>query len=175
MAKTKLICPICKVDFEKENAAINRANKSGANIYCGKVCAGVGRGSAKTKEEKTKDKAEYDRQYREKNREKRKAQKAEYYQRTRDPEKERVYRKANMQRHIEYCRRPEYKEKKKAYDRTYNAKLNYGEFWESALLIQDIDNECKSRESNYRIKLENGLLCKSQKRKRACQNLTRKT
>jgi hypothetical protein len=39
MAKTKLICPECKNEFERENSEINRAKREGAGLFCTQSCA----------------------------------------------------------------------------------------------------------------------------------------
>ena len=101
----------------------------------------MARRTNKTKAQKVEEKRIYDMGYRARNIEKIKPGKAERFKRTYDPEKARIERRANMAQHIEYCRRPEYKEYKQKYDRKYRAKTDYGEFWESFLLVMDIDKE----------------------------------
>jgi len=70
-----------------------------------------------------------------------------------------------MHRHVEYCRRPEYRAKKKVYDRKYKAKLNYGPLWEHQVLIMQIFDEV-NKHDRYRIKYDQGVLNKTQTRKR---------
>lgn len=110
----------------------------------------------KTKEEK----AAYDREYREKNRDLLKAKKAAYYQRTRDPEKERIIRKANMARHVAYCRTDEYRAKKKAYDSERRFKA-YGPFEEVARLLDAVEKEINSQASRYEIYKAKGYFTRS--------------
>ena len=105
---TKIKCAYCGSEVYKKTGAVNRAIKIGKPLYCNKICAGLGRRKNISVEEKKKLKAEYDREYRKNNREQIKERKAEYFQRTYDPEKERIKRKITMPRHVEYCRRPEY-------------------------------------------------------------------
>jgi hypothetical protein len=138
---------------------VNRANKIGAPIYCGRVCSGLARRDGKTKQDKIAEKAAYDREYRagvrrresqtEDDRkrlaEARRQQKADYYRGNHDREKEREIRKAKMPRHLEYCRRPEYRAKKKVYDRRYRAEQIFGPFAEAKLLLMEIEQEVSSR------------------------------
>lgn len=157
-----LICPQCKCEFETRKAYYDKAVNIGAPKYCGRVCAGLGRRSGKSEEQKKKEKAEYDKKYREIDKDIKKQKKANYFQRTYDPAKAAIERKKRMPKHIEYCRQPEYKKKKKEYDEKHRAKQNYGEFWESAIILKHLENIVDSRLA----KNENNLINKSQKRKR---------
>lgn len=168
MAKSEITCAYCKKKSLKENGVINRARSSGSPIFCSRTCAGMNRRVERADEEKKKLKAEYDKNYRATS-PTLKARKAKWYKENHDREKEREYRKTRVEHHNEYCRRPEYVAKKKEYDRIYRAKTRHGEYWESFLLTQDIRNECINLQSDYEIRLNNGTLNKSQKRKRACQ------
>ncbi|MGS7457682.1 hypothetical protein, partial [Mycobacterium tuberculosis] len=69
-----------------------------------------------------------------------------------------------MPKHIEYCRRPEYRAWKRGYDRRYRAKKHYGPFWESALTLVEIEAEVLSRATRYQLDLESGKLNKSLRR-----------
>lgn len=86
-----------------------------------------------TKEQK----AAYDKQYRERNREKIKLKKQQAFQKDykANPEKYRLIRQKKMAAHIEYCRKPEYRLYKKAYDR----KLRFGEYDECQSIITQIE------------------------------------
>lgn len=161
------ICNNCQGRFEKSAGSINRAKKVGLNIYCSKECSSLGRRLNKSEEQKKLDKKQYDAAYRETNKDKIKIKKHEYFKKTYDSAKAAIERKKNMPRHVEYCRRPEYKAKKKNYDILYRAKINYGEFWESALIINEIEKHIDDRE----VRQENNLHNKSQKRKRLWQQL----
>lgn len=162
------ICPQCQKEFDRPTGEVNRARNKGAPLYCGRTCAGRGRrvGEKPSYAERKALKAEYDRAYREKNREKRKAQKAEYFRRTYDPAAAAIIRKANMPKHVEYCRRPEYKKLKSTYDRKYRAVKEFGAFAEAALILQDVEKEVLERATRYEISLINGTLNKAQKRRR---------
>ena len=105
-------------------------------------------------------KAAYDKEYRNKNRALIKAKKADYYQKTRDPEKERIVRKKNMARHIAYCRTDEYRAKKKAYDADRRFKA-YGKFEEAARLLANLENEINSQATRYDIYKAKGYFTRS--------------
>lgn len=96
------------------------------------------------KRERVAAKAEYDRQYRASNQRKLRAEKAAYFKRTYDPAKAAKERKANMPKHVAYCRRPEYRTKKAAYDREVRAS-EYGAFAESWLLLLDLEREIRKQ------------------------------
>lgn len=159
-------CHHCGATASRPSGAVNRARRKGLNLYCSKRCSGLARRKNRSDAEKRAAKAVYDAEYRRKNAERLRAEKAAYYQRTRDPVKEAEVRKARMAQHVEYCRRPEYVEWKREYDRQYRAKKQYGEFAECFLLAQDIRQECLSQASDYEIRLTAGTLNKSIKRKR---------
>jgi hypothetical protein len=140
-----IICPYCGKQADKPLGAINAAKKRNENIYCSRVCAVYGRRKNKTKEQLKKEKAEYDK------------------------EKSRIERKKNMQRHVEYCRSPEYRKKKKIYDQIHRAKKNYGELYECSIML----NELESNVNNRLAKSELNLINKSNKRKKIWQQKTK--
>jgi hypothetical protein len=162
----EFICPQCRCMTQKPLSAIGKANRLGVPIYCGRECAGIARQKGKTDEQKRQEKKAYDAEYRAKNFERLKAEKAEWNRKTYDPIKAAQYRKRIMPRHVEYCRRPEYRQWKRDYDQVYCAKKDFGEFWESALLAKNIRSECLSRMTDYEIRLEKGTLNKSNQRRR---------
>jgi hypothetical protein len=90
-------------------------------------------------------KAAYDRQYRKKNRLRLKAEKAAYFQRTYDPFKAAIERKKKMPKHVEYCRRPQYRAYKHDYDINRRASL-YGPFVEAYKLLKELMREIKRQE-----------------------------
>jgi hypothetical protein len=142
-----IICAYCNQEANLPNGAVNRARKRGLNIYCNRKCARLGRWSGKSIDEKRQLKSEYDKEYRAKNLEIIKAKKRDYFQRTYDAEQAAIERKKNMARHVEYCRKPEYKAKKKEYDQAYKTKQRYGEFWESVIILNEIEKVVDSREA----------------------------
>lgn len=168
MATAKATCGYCGKVIWLEAGHLNRARKLGMAVYCDRKCAGLGRRSdTRTPEQKLADKAEYDRRYRERTREKKKAQARAYHLRTYDPVKAAAERKAKMPRHIEYCRRPEYRAWKREYDRKHRAQKDYGSLWETHLILLDLEGEIDDRADRYEIYQENGRLQRgAQKRKR---------
>lgn len=159
-------CAHCGKEADRPAGHVNRNRARGNAVYCSRECSGLGRRKGSTVEQKKEAKRLYDIEYRARDPERRRAAKAEYYQRTRDPVKESAVRKKRMPLHLEYCRRPEYRAKKKAYDRQYRAEKHYGEFAECFLLVMDIRDECLSRLTDYEIRLEKGTLNKALQRKR---------
>lgn len=166
-ARVTIHCMQCRAAFDAYASRVNRARRDGAPLYCGMACAGLARRTPKPSEaERKAAKAQYDREYRERTAEKRRQQKAEYYQRTRDPEKEREVRKARMPQHVEYCRRPEYKEWKSAYDIKHRA-AEYGPFAETYLLLLDLERELRRQASGYERRRQKGYYTRNaQKRRR---------
>lgn len=160
------ICAQCGSSADRPTGHVKRSRAKGMNLYCSRECFGLGRRSEKTLEERKAQKRIYDMHYRLRNIEERKAKKAEYYHRTKDPIREAQKRKERMPLHIEYCRRPEYKAWKKSYDRQHRAVKHYGAFADCFLLVMEIRDECLSRMSDYEIRLEKGTLNKALKRKR---------
>ena len=160
-------CKICGNDIRKTQSVghINRALKMDRNIYCSKECSFMGRRKNISIEEKKILKARYDREYKIKNKERDKPRKAAYHKKTYDPIKRRAYNQSRMSLHVEYCRRPKYKAYKKEYDSKHRAKKNYGELWESSLILKNIKSEIDNRQA----KQLNQLINKSQKRKRTCK------
>lgn len=161
-------CEQCGGSFQRPKAWVDYHHvRNGLRLFCSKACFyAFEKTDTRTPEQKKADKKAYDAEYRAKNRAKIKALKAQRYQAQRNPEKEREYRKANMARHVEYCRRPEYKAYKTAYDRGYRAKKDYGEFAEAALALLDIKSEIDSRVSREEVYQTNGTQNKSIQRKR---------
>ena len=166
--KTALVtCAYCCKPVHKRPCDVQRSERAGMFIYCNRECSALARRSNKTDTEKRAEKAAYDAEYRIKNLEKRKAQKAAYYQRTRDPEKEAKKRKERMPLHVEYCRRPEYRAWKSEYDRKYRARKDYGEFADAFLALLDVESELDSQATNYERRLHNGTYNKARTRRRA--------
>lgn len=143
----------------------NRARKAGLNLYCNRRCSGLGRRMGKTKAQRVAEKRAYDAEYRAKNREMLKAKKHEYFRRSYDPVAAAEVRKARMPYHVEYCRQPAYKAKKREYDRKHRA-AEFGEFAEAYMLTIDLNREIKGRMTNEEIKWQSGTANKAQFRKR---------
>lgn len=160
-------CPVCSAQFTIRTGCYNRAREKGYEPRCSRVCDGIARRKHKTPEQKKAEKAEYDREYRRKNRAMLKAKKAERFRQTYDPVKAAVERKKRAHKHAEYCRRPEYVAWKREYDKQYRAKRDYGDYAEVYFALRDLETEILSNTTRVEIGVQNGTLCKSQKRKRA--------
>lgn len=162
----KYKCAHCGKVADKSAGHVNRARERGLNLYCNRVCSGLGRRTHKTKAQKVAEKQAYDAEYRVKNLTMLLAKKREHHKRTYDPVKAAVVRKTRMPLHLEYCRRPEYKRWKQTYDRKHRAGKFYGEFAEAAMLTMDLNLEIKGRITNAEVKYQNGCTNKSQRRER---------
>lgn len=162
----RIVCRNCGKKPDKPNGAVMRAKKIGAPLYCNRKCAGLGRRCGKSKAQRVAEKAAYDQIYREKNLARITAEKAVYFKRTYDPVAAAIERKKHMPRHIEYCRRPEYRAWKTEYDKQHRAKKNFGPFAEIALLTNDLNREIKERMTNAEIRWKNQTANKAQFRDR---------
>jgi hypothetical protein len=164
----RIKCAHCGRAAEKSSGEVNRARKVGLRLYCGRRCSGLGRRKHIPKSALVYRKKLYDQEYRAKNLETIKAKKRDYNARTYDPEKARIERKAKMPRHIEYCRRPEYKRWKSEYDRK-RRDAAFGPFAEAARLCIDLNREIKGRMTTHEIKWQNRTTNKAQFRRRAAK------
>lgn len=162
-------CAYCGKDTEKYTGHVNRARKMGLNVYCDRKCSGLGRRDERTEEEKKRAKAEYDKKYLARNFEKRKRQAQEYNASPAGRAMQKRNREKFKESHLEYCRTEKYKQWKKQYDKQHLAKKKYGEFWESAIILNEIDTIIQPEK--YNIRLEKGTFNKSQKRKRLWNSL----
>jgi ribosomal protein L24E len=167
-----ITCSYCGSECEKSVGHVNRARKVGLNLFCNKKCAGLSRRVEKSEEEKKRLKAEYDKVYRATNPTLKK-RKADYHKANYNAEKQRNYNKTRYPKHLEYLRRPEYKNYKKQYDELYRAKKLYGEFADAAIALKNLEDELESKQ----IKLENGIYFNksTQQRKRKWKILQVKT
>lgn len=177
MATRPVNCAQCQAVFAAEVGRIHRAERSGAPLYCSRACAGLARRLANppTDAARRAAKAEYDRKYRERNAESRKQYRAEYFQRTYDPAAAAIVRKARMPKHVEYCRRPEYRSWKQEYDRT-RKDAEYGDLGEAFRLLQELEKEIRSQASAYERRVANGYYTRNaQKRRRELCRIRRKS
>jgi hypothetical protein len=150
----KFRCAHCGRTADKPAGAVNRSRSAGLRLFCDRRCSGIGRRKPpKSKAQKVEEKRLYDMEYRHLNREMLRAKKRARHLATYDPEKERVKRKARMPRHVEYCRRPEYKRWKSQYDRQYRAR-EYGAFAEAFVLLLDVNREIRTRRASKYDKYE---------------------
>lgn len=162
----KIACAHCGKKSDKPAGQVNRARSAGLNLYCNRRCSGLGRRKGLTKAEKREAKRLYDIEYRAKNLETILERKKEYHKRTYDPVEAAKVRKVRMPYHVEYCRQPAYRAKKREYDRKHRA-AEFGEFAEAYMLTIDLNREIKGRTTNEQIKWQNGTANKTQSRKRA--------
>ena len=142
--------------------------RTGHRLFCNKACFYLSRRNPNppSEPERKKAKAAYDAEYRKKNAEVRAAQKREWFKKNYDPEKARVARKKRMPQHVEYCRRPEYKEWKSKYDIERHAE-QYADFAECWRLLIDLEKEIRSQATAYERRVANGYYLRTaQKRRR---------
>jgi hypothetical protein len=166
----KLICPQCSVEFDRNTGHVNRSLKIGAPLYCGLACAGLARRLKvpKTDEQKRAEKSEYDRKRREEHGIDLRAKKmaAYYADHERNLARAKEYRKIRMPKHVEYCRRPEYRAYKHEYDIKRNSQ-EYADFAEAWRLLIELEKEIRSQASAYERRVANGYYLRSaQKRRR---------
>lgn len=155
-------CCYCHKDVEKHTGHVNRAAKMGNKLYCSRECFGLDRRSKLTIEEKKLNKRLYDLEYMKKNKDLILEKIRLYNSSPAGRAMQKRNREKFKQSHLEYCRTTEYRKWKKQYDREFRAKNNYGEFWESFIHLQDIEEDIDNRE----VKLQLCLTNKNQKRKR---------
>ncbi len=162
----RVICDYCGRETEKSTGHVNRAKKINSKLYCDRTCAGKAKRHNKSQKELKKEKAEYDKQYREKNREVLKKKNQAYNKTKAGRATQKRNREKMKEKHLAYCRTPEYRAWKKEYDKKHRAKKNYGEYWESAIILNQLEEFIDNRE----VKQELGLINKSQNRKRKLNN-----
>lgn len=161
-------CEYCGVKVKQSQSNIRRAIREHKPLYCDRACAGLAR--RVSLEQKKDQKRIYDAQRRVDLADEISAQRAAYYQRTRDPAKERARRAAHMDRHVEYCRQPEYRAYKKDYDQQRSAQ-QYGEYADAYLLLVDLEREIRSRSTHYeRLKARGYYTRTAQQRRRELWN-----
>jgi hypothetical protein len=164
-------CGYCGKIVSQPWGAINRARKKYALIYCDRVCAGFGRRTTKTLEQKKEEKRLYDMEYRATS-PTLKARRHDYHRRTYDHASAAEKRQERMPYHVEYCRRPQYKAWKRDYDIHFRAKKQYGEFFESAILLNEIEAEINEMSvDRFERYAANGILNKKQTRRRDYERL----
>lgn len=174
----KFTCNYCGKDAEKYSGHVNRANKIGAPLYCNKTCAGLARRTNETPEEKMVHKQWYDLFIRVSMTDEERAVKrmnaAILFQLDykANPDKYRMERQRKMAAHVEYCRQPGYKIKKKAYDEVHRAKKTYGEYWEAAIVLKNLEKVIPSRLADKQNKLYNKS---TTKRKRLWRKVLKQT
>lgn len=170
-----LVCCYCDKPFKVKENNIGQRKKSirlGLPIYCGRKCAGLGRRTNETKDEKIAHKQWYDLFIRasmtDDERDLDSLLNAVWfdYDYNKNPEKYKQWRQKKMPKHVEYCRTPEYKKWKKSYDENYRAQKEFGEFAESAVVLKEIEKIIDSKT----IRIEKGCHNKRQKRLKIWKN-----
>lgn len=152
----------------------NRAMKANAKTYCGKACFYLDRkGTGKPAEQKKKEKAEYDRIYRASS-PTLKQRRAAWFKKDYEanPEKYRNVRQSRYAEHLKYIQSDKYKAWKSEYDKKYLAKKQFGVYWESALLLNELEEFLLNKRPDG-IKFQMGITNKTQKRKRLWQRQKR--
>jgi hypothetical protein len=148
---------------QQSRSSINRAIRQGKPLYCDRTCAGLAR--RVPPKQKKEAKRVYDARRRVEKAAEIREQHRAYHQRTYDPVKARERRHANMGRHVEYCRRPEYRAYKADYDRQYRAD-EYGEYTEAYLLLLDLEQEIRSRATAYERRKARGYYTRAAQQRR---------
>ncbi len=167
--KAVAVCAYCGAVVAQSQNNIRRALRQGNRLYCDRSCSGLAR--RVPLEEKREAKRVYDARRRVERATEIRSKKAASYRRNRDPAKERERRAANMGRHVNYCRQPEYLSYKKDYDRERHA-AEYGEYAEAYLLLLALEREIRSRASSYERRKAKGYYTRSaqQRRRELWQN-----
>lgn len=155
-------CTHCGKDVEKSTGHYNRSVKLGLRFYCDRKCRGQFKQTSV--EQKKAVKAAYDRNYR--NTEKRKATAKAYNESPAGRAMQKRQREKKKQYHNEYCRQADYVAWKKQYDQVHKAKKHYGEFWECAILTEQINNTLIKMADKAEIRTIQGTNTKSKRRKR---------
>lgn len=157
---TEIICDGCGKKAHKRTGAVNRSRREGRPVFCTRQCFVDTRKT--TKADKIEVKRIYDLRYSKENAQRIKERNQIYNETPAGRAMQKRNRDKFTQRHLEYCRTPEYRKWKKEYDIKHRAKKNYGEFWESFILLQDIESHI----DKYEVSILNNNYNKSQKRKR---------
>jgi hypothetical protein len=158
----RVICEFCGKEIDKKTGHVNRAVKLGLKMYCGRMCFGLNKRT--TKEEKKKLKVEYDKKRRFELKDILKDKQKAYNEspagramQKRHREKCKDYQKA-------YIKSEKYRKWKQVYDKDFHAKNKYGEFWEAAIILNDIENLLLPQRRE--VKVQKGTYNKSNQRKR---------
>lgn len=161
-------CPQCQSEFFPIAGRANRAMAIGAPLYCGRACAGLARRTPKLPEAEQKAaKSEYDKKRLAAKREEINAKKRDHYYANRGKilEKQTVYRAKHMDRHVEYCRSPEYKAWKREYDKARRFEA-FGPFAGAAMVLDELEKEISTRATRYEIYIANGRFTRSAQQRR---------
>lgn len=162
-------CAYCSKDKELFTSQYNRALSRGNKIYCNKKCSGLGRRDNRSIEEKKKEKAIYDKEYRIRTNKSKKQLEKYHKELKENPEKIRAIQKKHRESQKlsgyrkKYISSERYKKYKHEYDVKRQAKKSVpDEFVESLFLLREL--EAALRNSNIRD--ETTIRNKCQKRKK---------
>lgn len=155
-------CSYCNSNLNKTTSEINRSKKEGRKLFCNKTCFALSRKKNESPGIKKERKRLYDINYRGNNKDKICTDKKLYNETKSGRETQKRNRYKFKEYHSEYCKTDKYKSYKKDYDKYYRAKDRYGEYYESFLLIIEIEKEYEKKDTRLQLNLVN----KSQKRKR---------
>jgi hypothetical protein len=164
----KVKCAYCGLEIEKETGHVNRALKLNMGLFCNKTCFGLSKRVNRTDEERRKIKADYDREYR-KNNPDIKEKKRAYYKTPNGRALQKRNREKRKEAHAEYIKTDKYRAWKREYDEKYHAKTKYGEYYESAIILKQLEETILPEKQE--AKIQKGTYNKSQKRKRLWNSL----
>lgn len=164
-------CDTCGKPVTKSVGHVNRARKLGMGLFCDRICFGISRRIERSEAEKKEIKRLYDIQYRADNGELLREKKRKYEQSPDGRAMQKRNRDKFKENHLAYCRTDEYRKWKHDYDQQHQAKKNYGDLWESALVLRDIIKEIEPEIKE--VKIQKGTYNKSQKRKRLWNSMQR--
>ncbi|TSE11262.1 hypothetical protein [Aquimarina algiphila] len=117
-------CNHCGKKVNKTQGAINRALREGKPMFCNKQCHWESRRF--TTEKKKAIKREYDKEYRKKNFERIKKRNQQYNKTEEGRATQKRNRENRKDKHLEYCRKPDQKEKTKKRDFERYHQRNHG-------------------------------------------------
>lgn len=181
----RFVCAHCGTVGNKCTGEVNRAASAGYALYCDHRCSGAARTARRVRpehgtEEWRQHKAAYDKARRDALGETLRALKREKYRRDvgeRGDEvhaKQKAWRDANVEKHSEYCRRPEYREKKHTYDVRRHWAGEVGEEWaDAAVVMRVVEDEIDKRATKGQIAEQKGTVNKCQTRRRELEKLER--
>jgi hypothetical protein len=158
----KVVCDHCGAEIEKSTGHVNRARGLGLKLFCNRTCFGLFHRTSK--EEKKRLKVAYDKQRRAELKDVLKAKQKAYNESPAGRAMQKRHREKRKEFHKEYIKSEKYRKWKQKYDLKYHAKANYGEYWEAAIILNDIETDLLP--VRLEVKTQKGLLNKSQQRKR---------
>lgn len=170
-----IVCAYCGKQAEKLTGEINRANKAGLALYCGRECSGLGRRANKPIEQRRAEKAAYDKARRDALGEALLAEKRAAYYRDHDARLAKAAEqracpdfRAKMKAYQHaWIRRPTVKAAKKQYDRRYRAVREFGEtdLAEAVVCLRELNDLLRPSKQEIRASTGRINLCQTRKRR----------